>query len=102
MVAASLIPCQRDKFDIPHDVAYLNCASLSPLSYAVQAAGSRGIDAKLHPWSLTPADFFTGSDAVRGLFARLIGARADDIALVPSVSYGMAVAAKNLRLPVSA
>jgi selenocysteine lyase/cysteine desulfurase len=93
-----MIPCQRDKFDIPDDVAYLNCASLSPLSHAVQAAGARGLDAKLHPWSLTPADFFTESDVVRGLFASLIGARGEDIALVPSVSYAMAVAAKNLRL----
>jgi selenocysteine lyase/cysteine desulfurase len=98
LVAAQIIPCQRDKFDIPDEVAYLNCASLAPLSRAVQAAGDRGLDAKLHPWSLTPEDFFTESDAVRGLFARLIGAQPADIALVPSVSYGMAVAAKNLTL----
>lgn len=98
MQAISPLPCQRDKFDIPDDVAYLNCASLSPLSHAVQAAGRRGVEAKLHPWTLSPVDFFSESDVVRGLFARLIGARAEDIALVPSVSYGMAVAAKNLRL----
>jgi len=98
VVAAPIIPCQRDKFDIPDDVTYLNCASLSPLSRAVQAAGLRGIDAKLHPWQLTPTDFFTGSDAVRALFARLVGAAASDIALVPSASYGLAVAARNLPL----
>ena len=97
-MAAPIIPCQRDKFDIPDDVTYLNCASLSPLSRAVQAAGLRGIDAKLHPWQLTPTDFFTGSDAVRALFARLVGAAASDIALVPSASYGLAVAARNLPL----
>jgi selenocysteine lyase/cysteine desulfurase len=98
MVVAPLIPCQRDQFDIPDDVAYLNCASLAPLSRAVQAAGDRGIDAKLHPWSLTSEDFFTEGDIVRGLFARLLGAQPSDIALVPSVSYAMAVAAKNLTL----
>jgi selenocysteine lyase/cysteine desulfurase len=37
-------------------------------------------------------------DALRGLFARLVGADADGVALVPSVSYGMAVAAANLRV----
>jgi selenocysteine lyase/cysteine desulfurase len=98
VVAAPIIPCQRDKFEIPDDVAYLNCASLSPLSKAVAAAGDRGLDAKLHPWSLTSEDFFTEGDIVRGLFARLIGTEAKDIALVPSVSYAMAVAAKNLPL----
>jgi len=98
MVAAPLIPCLRERFDIPRDLAYLNCASLSPLSHAVQEAGARGIDAKLHPWELTARDFFTGSDAVRGLFARLIGAQPRDIALVPAASYGIAVAAKNLPL----
>jgi selenocysteine lyase/cysteine desulfurase len=35
---------------------------------------------------------------VRGLYARLIGAAADDVAIVPSVSYGMATAMRNVRV----
>jgi len=54
--------------------------------------------AKAHPWSITPADFFTDSEHVRGLFARLIGAGANDVAIIPAVSYGTALAARNLPL----
>ena len=38
-----MLECQRDAFDIPRDVAYLNAASWSPLPHAVQAAGQAGI-----------------------------------------------------------
>ena len=34
-----LIPCQRHRFDIPEDVAYLNCAYMAPLMDSVSAAG---------------------------------------------------------------
>jgi selenocysteine lyase/cysteine desulfurase len=37
---------------------------------------------------------------VRGLFARLIGSRPDDVAIIPSVSYGMATVMANV--PVAA
>ena len=35
-------------------------------------ACERGLRRKLHPWNIEPADFFTASEAVRGLFAQLI------------------------------
>ncbi len=94
------IPCQRHLFDIPDDVAYLNCAYMSPLMTAVRDAGHNGVDRKVQPWTLSPTDFFGESERARALFARLINARADDIAIVPSASYGLSVAAANL--PVSA
>jgi selenocysteine lyase/cysteine desulfurase len=98
MASTPLISCQRDAFDIPRDVAYLNCAYLAPFSRAVLAAGADGIAAKLRPWRLKSDDFFTESDLLRARFASLIGAAPRDIALVPSVSFGTAVAAKNLPL----
>lgn len=90
------IPCQRHLFDIPGDVAYLNCAYMSPVPSAARDAGSRGVARKSSPWTIRPVDFFTGSERARELFAELIGATADDVAIVPSASYGMAVAAANL------
>jgi len=92
----TLLPSQRTLFDIPDDVAYLNAAYMGPMSKAAVAAGEAGMRRKLHAWSITPADFFTESETVRTLFARLLQATADDIALVPSASYGMAVAANIL------
>lgn len=93
-----LLPDQRHLFDIPADVAYLNCAYMSPLAKAVVAAGEAGLRRKAQPWTVTPQDFFTDSEAVRGLFARLVNATAEDVALVPAASYGIAVAANALPL----
>jgi selenocysteine lyase/cysteine desulfurase len=95
-----LIPCQRALFDIKAGTAYLDCAKMSPLSLAAVAAGRRGLERKSHPWDVRAEHFFDESEAVRGLFARLIGAAADDVAIVPSVSYGMATAMANV--PVAA
>lgn len=90
----------RSQFDLPDDVTYLNCAYMSPLSRRVAQAGRAGIDAKQRPWEVTPADFFVTADRGRAAFARLLGtpATADDLAIVPAASYGMATAAANLPL----
>ena len=96
-----LLPAQRHLFDIPDDVAFLNCAYMSPLPKASVAAGEQGLRRKSRPWTVTPADFFTGSEAVRAAFARLINAQADDVAIIPAVSYAMAQAANNLALAKS-
>ena len=95
-----MIASQRHLFEIPDDIAYLNCAYMSPLMKPVVAASSRGLQRKARPWTVTPQDFFTESEQARGLFGRLIGAPADDVAIVPSASYGIATAAANL--PVAA
>lgn len=98
MIAPKLLSTQRHLFDIPEDVAYLNCAYMSPLSRAAAAAGEVGLRRKTRPWEVTPQDFFTDSETVRALFARIVNASAEDIALVPAASYGMAVAANALPL----
>ena len=38
-----MIPCQRHLFDIPDDVAYLNCAYMSPLMKPALEAGITGL-----------------------------------------------------------
>jgi selenocysteine lyase/cysteine desulfurase len=91
-----MIPNQRHLFDIPDDVAYLNCAYMSPLMKRVIEAGNVGLARKAHTWELTPDTFFTGADEFRATAAQLIGCTADDIAIVPSASYGIATAARNL------
>ncbi|PZW47033.1 selenocysteine lyase/cysteine desulfurase [Humitalea rosea] len=93
-----MLPSQRALFDIPREVSYLDAASASPLPLAVRDAGLIGARRKVQPWTLDPA-----RPAV--LFARaraaaaLIGAEAVDIALIPSISYGIATAAKILPVP---
>ena len=91
-----MIENQRHLFDIPEDVHYFNCASMSPLLNKAAKAGCEGVQSKAHPWKITAPDFFVDSNKARGLFADLINADAQDIALIPSVSYGTAIAALNL------
>ena len=89
-------PPIRESFDIPPDIAYLNCGYMSPLSLAVREAGRKAVDRKGRPWLIAPQDFFESVETPRALFAGLLGTPADDIALIPSASYGMAIAALNL------
>jgi selenocysteine lyase/cysteine desulfurase len=91
-----MIPCQRHLFDIPDDVAYLNCAYMSPLMKPALEAGTVGLARKAHPWELTPDKFFTGADEFRATAAQVLDCPADCIAIVPSASYGIATAARNL------
>lgn len=93
-----MLPNQRHLFDMPDDIAYLNCAYMSPLMHKVQEAGKKAIAEKGQPWTITPNDFFTTSEDARALFARMINTKADNIAIIPSVSYGVSLAAANLPL----
>lgn len=89
----------RPLFDLPDHVAYMACAAQSPIPKATHAAGLRGLERKRRPWeALDHAVLRQESEACRALFAGLIGAGAEDIALVPATSYGIATAAANLPL----
>lgn len=94
----SLIPNQRHLFDIPEDIAFLNVATMGPLPLAAMAAGQQGLARKLRPWTIPDADFFEDTATLRPLLAELICADTAGIAFVPSVSYGLATAARNLPL----
>lgn len=91
-----MIPSQRHRFEIPDEVAYLNCSYMAPQMKAVSEAGIDGLRRKATPWRIAARDFFSEASEARRLFAELIGARAADVAIVPSASYGIAVAAANL------
>ena len=93
-----MLACQRHLFDIPDDVAYLNCAYMSPLMKPVIEAGTAGLARKAHPWEITPDKFFSGAEEFRTTAAQVVDGSADCIAIVPSASYGIATAARNLPL----
>ncbi|MGH7463878.1 MAG: aminotransferase class V-fold PLP-dependent enzyme [Longimicrobiales bacterium] len=92
------LDCRRADFSLPADVHYLNCAYMGPLPLRAQEAGFAGVRAKAVPSGIEPDDFFRDSDEARQLFAQIIGARdAARVAIVPSVSYGIATVARNVR-----
>jgi selenocysteine lyase/cysteine desulfurase len=97
-MASDDIPFGRSPlFDIPPEVTYLNAASLSPIPRPVHEAGLQGVARKASPWTLSRSSFYDIVEEARAEAAGLIGARARDIAIVGSASYGIATAARNLR-----
>ncbi len=97
-----MLSSQRALFDIPSDVCFLNAASWSPLPLAAIEAGEKAVRRKGRPWLLDHA-FATGQyERARRAAARLIHADPEDMALISSVAYGVAVAAKVLPVPAGA
>jgi selenocysteine lyase/cysteine desulfurase len=94
----TILSNQRHRFDMPHNVHYLNCAYMSPLSDTVRAALAVGAAKKAQPWTYKPAEFFALAEDFRDSAAKLMATASDNIAIVPSVSYALAIAAKNLPL----
>ena len=92
-----MLTCQKSRFSLPDDEHYLNCAYMSPISAAVEAAGVAGVARKRVPSRLATSDFFSGAQQARELFARLVNAPDPSrIAIIPAASYGLAIAARNL------
>ena len=94
-----MLPSQRALFDIPEHICYLNAAAVGPLPRAVKQAGELGVARKAQPWAIEPGNAQKQFDRARAAAARLINADADDVALISSVSYGIATAGKVLTVP---
>lgn len=88
----------QKEFLLPQKGFYLNCANMSPLLVSVEMAGQNALARRGSPWSILGKDWFEDAEVLRNLAAGLFDAADDDIAFVPSVSYGMALAAKNIKL----
>ncbi|MEM6531930.1 MAG: aminotransferase class V-fold PLP-dependent enzyme [Myxococcota bacterium] len=88
----------RQLFDIPDDVVWLNHGYMAPELRAVRQAAEWGFQRKAQPWTITTDDFFAPSDRLRALAAEVLGAGPDDVALVPSASYGIETAVHNTPL----
>jgi selenocysteine lyase/cysteine desulfurase len=93
-----MLPSQRALFEIPRQICYLNAASFSPLPIRTQEAGRAAVLRKATPWTLEASFAGQQHERARVAAARLINAEASDIALIPSISYGVATAAKILPI----
>ncbi len=98
MGSAMTIANQRELFGIPSEVAYLNCAYMSPQMKSVEEVGEVWLSRKSRPWEITPTHFFEEAEESRRLFARLVNGEPDGVSIVSSVSYGIAVAAANVEV----
>lgn len=93
------LTAQKQLFDLPEEITYLNIATQSPSFKSIYDAGLEGLKQKNRPHLIAISDYFEPVIELKKLFARLIDA--DDhnrIANIPSVSYGMATVANNITL----
>ena len=91
-----MLSSQRALFDIPRHICYLNAASYSPLPIPTLEAARAAVGRKGTPWTLEAGFANAQHERARTAAARLIHAEPSDIALIPSISYGVATAAKLL------
>lgn len=90
---------QRAAFSIPRDTTYLNCAYMGPLPKIVEVAGVEAMRRKRNPGGIIASDFFTEADVLRKEYAKLINIKDPRrVVVIPSVSYGVANAVKNIPL----
>ncbi|MFO0995512.1 MAG: aminotransferase class V-fold PLP-dependent enzyme [Alphaproteobacteria bacterium] len=94
-----MLASQRDLFDLPREVCFLNAASYAPLPLATVEAAREGVARKAQPWRVDSAFQAEQYERARRAAARLINAEAADVALTPSIAYGVATAAKILPVP---
>jgi selenocysteine lyase/cysteine desulfurase len=97
-----MLASQRGLFEMPREICYLNSASYGPLPLRTQEAARAAVARKAMPWTLDAAFADRQHERARLAAASLINADPADIALIPSISYGVATAAKLLTLPPGA
>lgn len=85
-------------FDIPKEICYLNCSYMSPQLKSVTAAALHGAQIKSQPWKFQVDDFFEPNKTCKTLYAKLLHTNAKNIAIIPSASYGLSIAANNVGL----
>jgi selenocysteine lyase/cysteine desulfurase len=93
-----MLASQRALFEMPRHICYLNSASWSPLPLRTQEAARAAVGRKGTPWTLDAGFANRQHERARVAAARLINADPADIALIPSISYGVATATKVLTI----
>lgn len=85
---------------LSRDRIYINAAGRSPLPLRSLTVGLAAVRKKAEtPWDIGSTD--ADRDAIRALFAGMIGAEPRDVFTTPSTSYAITLAAKNLHFKLT-
>ncbi|NNE16539.1 MAG: aminotransferase class V-fold PLP-dependent enzyme [Saprospiraceae bacterium] len=90
------LECQKELFTLTEGIHYFNCASKSPLLKSAELLAVKAVQYQRHPFHLKDVDFFSEVENVKEEFAKLINTSKNNIAIIPSVSYGFASMLKNV------
>lgn len=88
---------QRNLFNLGDEMIYINHAYMSPQLNSITAIGVENLKRKERPYYINQEDFFSEKEILRARFAALIEAPdVKSVAIIPSVSFGIATAMKNI------
>jgi len=88
---------QKELFSLKENTHYLNCAYKAPLLRSAEEACIKALHRERNPAEIEPANFFEETNQVRNYFAQLINSEASQIAIIPSVSFGMSTVLSNTK-----
>jgi selenocysteine lyase/cysteine desulfurase len=90
-----MLPSQKNLFTLDPSVTYLNNAYRGPLLKSSEDASLKDLIQMRSPHVLRSEDFFSGVERVKNLFGKLVNCPSNQVALVPSTSYGFASVLNN-------
>jgi hypothetical protein len=86
---------QKHLFSLDPAVHYLNCASKSPLLKTAENAAIEALIRGRNPMEISVNDFFDEAEEVRKSVGTIVNCGANNVALIPSSSYGFSSVLKN-------
>ena len=92
-----MIKCQMHLFNLDSSEYYLNCAYKSPLLKKGELLAINAIKQERTPSYLKPNNYFEISEKIRFEFSKIIKSKKDEVAIMPSSSYGFANVFNNIK-----
>jgi len=90
-----MLSCQKDKFSLHNDIHYFNNARKGPLLKSSEEAALKSLIKQRNPSDFPNSGFFDETDMVRDMFGKLVNCNADNVVIIPAVSYGFASVLNN-------
>ena len=93
-----MLNCQKDLFSLDSNITYLNCAYKAPLLKKGEKELFKAIEIERNPFKLKANNYFEITEKIREKFSNIIGSHSDEIAILPSTSYGFGNVFNNIKI----
>ncbi|AXT20232.1 aminotransferase class V-fold PLP-dependent enzyme [Flavobacteriaceae bacterium AU392] len=87
---------QKHLFNLNDNIHYLNCAYKAPLLKASEAGVIKALQREHNPIDFSAEAFFDEVDEIKVLFGKLVNCVPEQVAMIPSTSYGFASVLNNI------
>ena len=91
-----MLKCQKDLFSLEPHITYLNCAYKGPLLKKSEEKIFEAIENERNPFKLKAPNYFQISNEIRKEYSTIINSHQQEIAILPSTSYGFANVFNNI------